>query len=145
MTASAKDMTVLASYLRSMQLYYHHVHHHLSGPSFFADHEHAADSYSAVEGQFDSVVERIIGTHGCDTLDLNEMLARVAKYLKGAPGVEASSIDFWRHALRMEESLQKMTEALCKSADEADKQLISTIGDVSKSRGYQLKRRIGVE
>lgn len=143
MATSANDMTVLASYLRAMQLYYHHVHHHLSGPAFFADHEHAAGSYGAVEGQFDSVVERIIGTHGCKTLELNDMLTRVSKYLKGAPDVEAASIDFWRHALKMEQALQKMTEALCKDADEADKQLISTIGDTSKSRSYQLKRRIG--
>jgi DNA-binding ferritin-like protein len=143
MATSANDMTVLATYLRSMQLYYHHVHHHLEGPSFFADHEHAAESYAAVEGHFDSVVERTIGTHGSATLDLNDMLSRVAKYLKGAPGVEAAPLDFWKHALKMEQALQKMTEALCKGADEADKQLISTIGDTSKSRAYQLKRRIG--
>lgn len=145
MTATANDMTVLATLLRAMQLYYHHVHHHLSGPSFFADHEHAAGSYAAVEGQFDSVVERIIGTHGCKSLELDAMLPRISKYLKGAPGVESSAEEFWKHALSMEKSLQKITEALCKSSDEADKQLFSTIGDTSKARSYQLKRRIGVE
>lgn len=145
MTASANDMTVLATLLRAMQLYYHHVHHHLSGPSFFADHAHAAGSYAAVEAQFDSVVERTIGTHGCKTLELDVMLPRVSKYLKGAPGVEAASVDFWRHALKMEQTLQRMTEAICKSSDEADKQLFSTIGDASKSRTYQLKRRLGEE
>jgi len=129
-----------------MQLYYHHVHHYLSGPAFFADQmEHAAESYAAVEVQFDEVMERIIGTHGCKTLELTDMIPRIAKYLKGIPGVESGSLQFWEHSLKMELGLQKMTEELCKDSDEADKQLFSTIGEDSKARTYQLKRRLGKE
>lgn len=139
---TAESVTQLAAYLRGMQLYYHHVHHHVSGTSFFGDHDFAADSYAAAETAFDSVVERIIGEYGCETLDLIPLMNRAMTYLKKVPGTEATPVELLHYALRMEVSLQVLTEKLCVGGDEADKQLFSTIGDISKVRIYKLKRRL---
>lgn len=139
---TAESVTQLAAYLRGMQLYYHHVHHHISGTAFFSDHEFAAGSYAAAEGAFDSVAERIIGNYGCETLELVPLVTKATSFLKKAPGTEASPEEMLHYALRMEVSLVALTEKLCKGADEADKQLFSTIGDVSKVRIYKLKRRL---
>ena len=139
---TAESVTQLAAYLRGMQLYYHHVHHHTSGSAFFSDHEFAANSYAAAEGAFDSVVERIIGDYGCGSLELMPLMNKAISYLKKAPGTEATPEELLHYVLRMEVSLQTLTEKLCAGADEADKQLFSTIGDTGKVRIYKLKRRL---
>jgi DNA-binding ferritin-like protein len=57
-------MKDLAVHLRAMQIYAHTAHNLCARVPFFQDHAFFADTYSALEDDYDSVIERIIGTKG---------------------------------------------------------------------------------
>lgn len=136
---SKNDLTVISSLLRAMQISYHHLHHTSRGASFFSDHSAAKSFYEEVEGQFDSVTERLIGNNGVDALDIQVILSKVSKYLSGLTN---DPMDNWRFSLSMEKSLQDLSSKLCERADEADKQLLGDIANISKGRSYQIKQRM---
>mgnify|MGYP001605842147 CR=1 FL=1 len=54
-------MEEVAKTLRFMQFYAHEAHNLCSGDTFFSDHDHLGGLYSAYEGEYDSVIERMVG------------------------------------------------------------------------------------
>ena len=62
--------------LRALQLYAHNAHNLAKGKTFLQDHEYLGELYSAYEGEYDSLVERMIGIG--EEPDLNEITKEAA-------------------------------------------------------------------
>ena len=78
-------MKELLYLLRAMQIYSHNAHNLIKGNAFFGDHDFFGDVYLQLEGNFDSVAERIIGLFGEEPLNLQMMMVEVTKRLANCP------------------------------------------------------------
>ena len=67
--------------LRAGQIIVHHAHNLAKGKTFFADHEFLSETYTSLENDYDSVIERIIGTKGTDGLELTLIMSDVTELL----------------------------------------------------------------
>jgi len=54
-------MQTLLIQTRAMNLFYRHAHNTCGRVAFFADHGFFGDSYGALDDDYDSVAERLIG------------------------------------------------------------------------------------
>jgi hypothetical protein len=81
----------LAAHLRAMQLYYHSAHHHSSRVAFFGDHSAFSDFYQALDDQYDSAAERVIGNYGQDALNLQVLMSLVTPKLQLCPSNTAKT------------------------------------------------------
>lgn len=138
-------MLELLILLRSMQLATHHAHNLCARTPFHQDHAFFADSYSAYEDAYDSVIERIIGLYGEDSVDLNRIIAEVATKLQDAPGIGVKENKaFYEYQLKCEQELCTKVEAICKNpkASQGVIQTIATLGEQSEIRQYKIKQRI---
>ena len=134
----------LAAGLRALQLYAHHAHNNCKGKSFFQDHEFFGEVYAAAEGDYDSVVERIIGSTGkpVDTLHLLTEAVKLASQCGKEPG--DCNVNFLQGVLKLESAICTYVDRMCVSEKllEGTKQLIGNIADKSMSRQYKLKQRL---
>lgn len=115
----------IASLLRYMQLLSHIGHNILGGATFFQDHAFLSELYSAYEGHYDDIVERMIG------LDEEIDLVTVQKYES-----------CYKELLDFEEELCRMIEELAKGSSQGTIDLIGAIGSSSEVRQYKLKQRL---
>lgn len=126
--------------LRALQMAYTHIHHHVKGCSFFADHGAAATFYEAAAGDADAASERLIGLFGSEALNL-DYFQKASELVKDLG--QGKNNELWMAALVMEKDLIKSIEELCKELPrESDKQLYSGISDKAVSRTYLLKQRL---
>jgi DNA-binding ferritin-like protein len=95
-------MKVLLIHLRAMQLFTQHAHNLCGRVAFQQDHEFFGGVYEALDADYDSVVERIIGLGGEQDLELGSILLGVSAVLKGSPsiGVKENSV-YYKHLLGM--------------------------------------------
>jgi hypothetical protein len=130
----------LAILLRSEQFYAHHAHNNCSGPTFMQDHEFFGDVYPALEGEYDSVVERMIGTGAqVDTVDLvQKAYDMICKFPK------AGNADFYKYLLKLELSICITIDTAIKECKMPSgvEQLIGGIADNSMVRQYKIKQRL---
>lgn len=138
-------MLPIIQHLRAMQLFSHHAHNLVSRVIFFADHEFLGEVYTALDGEYDSVVERLIGLKGEDSLALQPLLASVTAKLANAPsvGVKENKV-FFQYLLAQEQELCKLVEVECKAlgTSQGTIQLLGDIGNRSEIRQYKLKQRL---
>jgi DNA-binding ferritin-like protein len=120
-----------------MQFLYHNFHNLASGPSFFSDHAFFGDSYSAIESNYDSVIEIVIGDGNIPDLKLLHFNA--VKIM-----AELNSEDnFFNSGLVAEKTLQSLIESISKeNIDQGTTNLIGAIAESSKTRTYKIKQRI---
>jgi DNA-binding ferritin-like protein len=78
-------MKQLAVILRAGQLYAHSAHNIVVGPAFFGDHEFLGETYAALEGDYDDVVERAIGLGRVSRTDLIEIQRQATAVLPELP------------------------------------------------------------
>jgi DNA-binding ferritin-like protein len=129
--------------LRAMQLFYHQAHNLAKGASFFADHEALGEFYAAAEGDYDSVIERMIGTHGPQSVDLMQIVKGVYTKLKSVPsGNVSENREYFSAGLQMEKELCSLVQSIAPSVSEGTRQMIGDIADRSEVRQYKLKQRI---
>ena len=130
--------------LRAMQLFYHSCHNLVGRQSFFADHEAFGEFYGALEGEYDSVAERMIGQDKVSELHLPTLMGKVAAKVQGLPSIEVKeNIDFFKAALSLEQQMQAIgTNVMKMGATEGTKNLIAQILDNSEVRVYKIKQRI---
>lgn len=130
-------------YLRSLQMFYHAAHNSVKGKTFFSDHDAFGAFYPEVEGHYDSVVERLIGLHGCEAFNNKTILKAVSAVLEHQPGSESSIETKFKYALQVEEKICEVCESVDKSsASSGTRQLIGNIADMSEARQYKIKQRM---
>jgi len=140
-------MEKIATYLRFLQLYAHICHNLVSGPTFFADHEFLGELYPAYEGEYDSVVERMIGLGMKPNLfaitkDAAAMLDRV-----GNKNINEA----FKNLLKIEKLLCDVIEKEVTPSPMAHPhtnmkqgtiQMLGNIADASEVRQYKMNQRI---
>ena len=124
--------------LRALQLYAHNAHNLAKGKTFLQDHEYLGELYSAYEGEYDSLVERMIGVG--EEPDLNEITKEAA---------DAATANEFKDNDNAFSVLLVTEKELCSSikkdmtdASNGTQNLLQTIADNSEMRQYKLKRRL---
>jgi DNA-binding ferritin-like protein len=124
--------------LRALQLYAHNAHNLAKGKTFLQDHEYLGELYSAYEGEYDSLVERMIGIG--EEPDLNEITKEAAD---AATANEFKDDDnAFSVLLVTEKELCSSIEKDITDASNGTQNLLQTIADNSEMRQYKLKRRL---
>jgi DNA-binding ferritin-like protein len=129
--------------LRTMQLFAHNAHNLMAHLVFFSDHAFFADTYSALEDDYDAVVERTLGVEGEKATPLNTILKEVAIKLSKLPclGIKENSV-FFKAQLKLEQELCTMIAGLYPTISAGTQQLIGEIANQSEIRQYKIKQRI---
>lgn len=131
--------------LRAGQLFSHSSHNLVARVPFFSDHEFFGEVYSELEGDYDSIAERMIGLGRENELQLNSIIDSVNKKLMGAPsvGVKENKV-YFDFQLRIEMEIYRIGDAICKdpSTTEGTRNLIADILDRSEKRQYKIKQRL---
>lgn len=138
-------MLDLAVLLRAMQMYAHSAHHLCARIVFMQDHEFFSETYQALEGGYDQVIERIIGLYGEDSLNLQSLIAEVQDKIKDCPSVGVKeNKTFYEYQLKFEKELCDLVETLCKNPKitQGTIQTIATISELSEIRQYKIKQRL---
>jgi DNA-binding ferritin-like protein len=124
--------------LRALQLYAHNAHNLAKGKTFLQDHEFLGELYPAYEGEYDSIVERMIGLG--EEPDLNDITKQAA---------DAATANEFKDDENAFSVLLVTEKELCSSikkdmtdASNGTQNLLQTIADNSEMRQYKLKRRL---
>jgi DNA-binding ferritin-like protein len=133
-------MQELAVVLRTAQLVAHNYHNKVSGASFFADHEYLGELYPVYEGEYDSVVERIIGLGmECDLPAVTQLAGeRAAKY----DPYDRQADEMFSDLLGLERQIQQWAVDFNKKATLGTQNFLQGLADQSEMRVYKLKQRI---
>lgn len=125
----------LAALLRGLQLYAHNAHNLAKGATFLEDHEFLGELYGAYEGEYDTVVELILGDEGkIDLIATQEDAVAVMKTLKG---------EAFQDLLTGENHIQSVVNDIAKTTkDQGILQTIGTIAESSKVRKYKIGRKL---
>ena len=124
--------------LRALQLYAHNAHNLAKGKTFLEDHEFLGELYGAYEGEYDTIVERMIGLG--EEPDLNDITKQAAD--------AATANDFkdndnaFSVLLVTEKELCSSIEKDMTDASNGTQNMLQTIADNSEMRQYKLKRRL---
>lgn len=132
----------LIAQILGMKFAYHNAHLLAKNPQFFADHAALGEFYSALESDFDSVSERLIGLFGPEAFSLALILQQAMVKLPQAPAPDNAT--YFSQGLQQEQELQQLGGMICKlpECSEGTKQLIGNILDDSESRVYKIKQRL---
>lgn len=135
-----KDSIVL---LRTLNLYYHHLHNVACGCSFAADHDMLAKLYVQLDAEYDMLVERFIGIGNELTRDIAvDILKESSEFMMNMPD-SMGSVDMVAHfnfALQLESYLCSSLSNM-ENHSEGTKNLLQDLCDKSEGRQYLLKRR----
>lgn len=137
-------MKELLYLLRSMQFFAHSAHQLVKGNPFHADHAFFGDVYKDLEGDFDSVAERIIGLYGEESLQLQAVLNGAMSKLADAPstGVADNKV-FYQYLYKMDEKLKALIKQIIEAGvSPGTEQLIGNIADKCEMRCYKIKQRL---
>lgn len=137
-----KAMFLLACQLRMMNLFYHSAHNLTKGPNFEGDHEMFSDFYTAIIGDYDSIVERAIGMDMETVGDVCEQLKVVYTKLEKLPKTSSNDEKF-EIGLNLEKELCKIVQAICSAkVSPGVEQLVGEMGNQSEIRQYKIKQRL---
>jgi DNA-binding ferritin-like protein len=134
----------LIIYLRALQLATQHFHNLCKGSTFHEDHAFFGDLYEKLESDYDSVIERIIGTEGESSLEIQQLISNVSKAMAGAPSIGKSNLEFYIYSYDKLEKIKAKLSALCKQSgtSEGTKQLLGGIADEYEVICYKMQRRM---
>jgi DNA-binding ferritin-like protein len=132
-------MDSIATQLFCLRLFAHRAHNDVQGETFFSDHKAFGKLYEAYDGEYDSVVERIIGLGGKpDLAKLNETGARKAAVHPN----EHDPKKLFAILLSGEIALCGLCCAELGKASEGTKNLLAQICDNSEQRQFLMKKRL---
>lgn len=107
-TCKAKLQNLLAM-LRAVQIVHHTAHWQAKGPSFVGDHALYAELYTAIDGEYDALAEKMVAKYGVDCVDATDQLRKMSTVVSRA--VE-SDTDLPKRSLNCEVGLQSVLEAV---------------------------------
>jgi DNA-binding ferritin-like protein len=127
-----------------MNLLYHQYHHVVARSPFFSDHEAFSSFYSTLDGNYDSVAERLIGLSDSSQLNLHAIMEAVSQKCKAYPQDAKENAMLFQAALQCEAELKQQIEALIKSGSlsQGTINLLAGIEDESEGRVYKIKARL---
>lgn len=137
-------MKELLIHLRTLALFAQNAHNLAKGPLFLQDHCFLGEIYTAAQSDYDSVVERIIGTMGAKHIDLKEIMDGVSKQIASLPcgEVKQNSV-YFDHIQKLEKKTCSIVERLCMGGiSEGTRQLIGEIANQSEMRQYKIQQRL---
>jgi DNA-binding ferritin-like protein len=119
-----------------------HAHNLCARVVFEQDHEFFASVYQAADADYDSVIERIIGTIGEQNVPSLQEIAQAIGSQSVMPEKENSA--YYKKILALEENICARIDALCKSGQisEGTKQLIGDIANRLEVEKYKIKQRV---
>lgn len=131
-------MKSIASILRALQLYAHNAHNLASGPTLFQDHDFFGGLYEAYEGEYDSVVERLIGEEGDAPLgEITKDACEMAGRKEAAPSEVAL-----KTILATEKLLCAEIKKVVPKSSDGTQNLLQGICDTSLVRQYKIQQRL---
>ena len=133
-------MDSLAILLRSEQLVAHNFHNMTKGVAFFSDHEFFGEVYPELEGDYDAVVERCIGSG--EDINLCDVTTQAAQKASAYDCSDMAADEMCAVLLGMERTLQAKCAELNKGASLGSQNLLQGISDRSEMRVYKLRQRI---
>ena len=131
-------MKRLAELFRSAQFYAHMAHNTASGSTFFSDHDYFGELYSAYEGAYDDVIERMIGLG--DKVDIPAINIAAASDLKGHANHNTEQC--FSYLLLMEREICDEISSLVKDASDGTQNMLQDMADKSEMRQYKLGQRL---
>lgn len=145
-------MNKVAQLLRFLQ-FFSHISHNLSyGEEFFEDHAFFGELYPAYEGEYDSVVERMIGLgQKPDLYSIHSSACEMLSKVKFTNNMQAI-----RDILRVEKALVEEIEQLIlpspmshphggpKPLTQGTVQMLGNIADKSEVRQYKMNQKLRV-
>ena len=138
-------MREILKQLRLIQLFTHGAHNFCARTPFHSDHEFFGSVYSSVEGDYDSVLERIIGLHGEEAVQYPTLHVEVAQRLQQLPsvGVKENST-FYQALLQLDAELCAKINEVIKvgSVSPGTEQTLGSICESTEIRDYKIKQRI---
>lgn len=137
---AASGMVGLAAQLRAMQLFAHNMHNLTHGPQFMQNHSLFGELYPAYEAAYDSVVERVIGLHGAQAIDLKSVQEQAVSILMEIPEVDAA--EPWSAFLELETNVRSAVKTLSEGAEDGVIQMLGDISDKSDARSYKFQQLV---
>ena len=131
-------MKQVAITLRALQLFAHNAHNQAKGATFLEDHEFFGELYEAYEGEYDSVVERMIGEG--DETDLNSIAEFAVETC--AEKTPKTNEEAFSTILEYEKELCVNIAKEVKGASDGTQNLLQGIADESLVRQYKIGRRL---
>lgn len=133
-------MDHIAIQLRALQFLAHRAHNVVKGPTFMQDHEFLGELYPAYEGEYDDVVERVIGlgTEQLNISKVNQEAARISAVYEKSTDPDV----FFRVLLQGEKDLCALIKKAVPSATDGTQNLLQGIADSSEKRIFKLKQRL---
>lgn len=134
----------LLSLLNAQYNLYYAAHWKSSGPTFNADHQLFSRLYEAVQGEADTMAEKIIGFHGVAALDHVQLAASVAGWL--SQWKNAGSV--LEQAITAEQALQDALEKAVRQLESAGQYTLGLqnflpgVADTHESHLYLLQQRM---
>lgn len=133
----------IACHFRALQLYAHNAHNVAKGPVFLSDHEYLGELYPIYEKEYDSFIERCMGTSENCELKLTTIIKKVYNKIKNLDESVKENKVLFQNILKMEQELCEMCNmfvSYCES--EGTKQLVGEAANQSEMRQYILKQRL---
>ncbi len=126
--------------LRAGQLFAHAAHNLVNGPNFFGDHGFFGDTYEALEGDYDSVVEsQLANEEKVDLASLNVKAAELsARYLE-----DTETEALFESQAAIEHYIRAVVKKEVGSQDDAGQSLLQAIAERSLVRTYKINARRG--
>lgn len=130
--------------LRALQLYAHAAHNLAKHAVFFQDHEFLSEIYNTAEEDYDSVVERMIGIMGPESLDLKQITMTAASKMAQMPLDVKNNAEVLSAILSEEIYVCSHIENFVRSGNltVGFEQLLGDIANKSEMRQYKLKQRL---
>lgn len=130
--------------LRCLQLFAHNAHNTVARVIFFQDHEFLNEVYTAAETDYDSVIERIIGLFGSESINLNEIQVMAVQKLNKLPTQVKENSTLMQIILELEKELCMHIEQIVRQngITVGTEQMLGDIADKSEVRQYKLNQRI---
>lgn len=130
-------------HLRLMQLFTHGAHNFCARTPFFSDHEFFNQTYLGLEEDYDSVIERMIGLFGEDSIQYLTLHSEVCEKLSHLPSIGVKeNYDFFQALLLLEHELcLKVKDYITQDCTAGTEQLLGEICNKSEIRQYKEKQR----
>jgi DNA-binding ferritin-like protein len=137
------EQTLMASLIkaRALQLYYHYCHNLVQGEAFHSDHGFFAESYAALERDYDSLAEYFICSFSNKAFKTKVISELVHEQLDGLSIEEMSPKEMYNLAQKQEEEYQEYLTKCNKGAPMGLSNLLQGLATASDVRLYKIKQR----
>jgi DNA-binding ferritin-like protein len=140
---SSHKLLMLAICYRALQLASHNFHNLVGRTVFFQDHSFFGDLYGAAEGYYDSIIERIIGLYGEQSINLQNIMMMVSQKIQDAPNASQENKVFYQYCEQMLKYILSEIEQLAPSCSQGTMNLLAGQADEIEVLLYKIGRRLG--